>query len=224
MSTMAAIPPRIEGRMESAPTGRMDVTPEELLAMPDGEHYELVDGVPVERTMSLLSSRVEITLGRILDAHCVEKDLGWVFGPTCGYQCFPWKPGKVRRPDVSFIARDRLPTQDRWSEGYVIIPPDLAVEITSPTDEVYELEEKVEEYLRAGVRLIWVIHPEIRVVQVIRADRSGLRIASGGELSGEDVVPGFRCPVDALFPEARPAEVGDTSLGPPASGGGSGTT
>lgn len=177
--------------------------------MPDGEHYELVDGIPVERTTSLLSSGVEITLGRILDAFCAESDLGWVLGPTCGYQCFPWKPGKVRRPDVSFIARDRLPSDDRWSEGYVTIPPDLAVEITSPTDEVHDLEEKVEEYLRAGVRFIWVIHPEVRAIQAIRADGSGLRVRSGGELSGEDVVPGFRCPVDSLFPATRPADAGE---------------
>ena len=63
MSTMAAIPTRTEDRMESVLAGRMDVTPEELLAMPDGEHYELVNGVPVARTMSLLSSRVEMALG-----------------------------------------------------------------------------------------------------------------------------------------------------------------
>jgi Uma2 family endonuclease len=79
------------------------------------------------------------------------------------------------------------------------------VEVTSPTDEVYDLEEKIEEYLRAGVRLIWVIHPEVRAIPVIRADGSGLRLRPGGELSGEDVIPGFRCPVDALFPAAHPA-------------------
>ncbi len=206
MSPIAASPPEAEGRTRSGLAGMREVTPEELLALPGAEHYELVDGVPVEKTMSLRSSRVEITIGRILDAYCEGKDLGWVLGPTCGYRCFPWKPGKVRRPDVSFIARDRLPGSARWSEGYVLIPPDLAVEVTSPSDEVYDLEEKVEEYLQAGVRLVWVVHPEVRAIQVIRADGSGLRVRSGGELSGEDVLPGFRCPVDALFPPAGPAE------------------
>jgi hypothetical protein len=51
-----------------------------------------------------------------------------------------------------------------------------------------------------------VIHPEVLVTSVIRADGSGLRVRSGGELCGEDVVPGFRCPVDALFPTARSAD------------------
>jgi Uma2 family endonuclease len=88
------------------------------------------------------------------------------------------------------------------------------VEITSPTDKVYDLEEKIEEYLRAGVRLIWVIHPEVRVVKIFRADGSSARIRSGGELSGEDVVPGFRCSVDSLFPAARPAGVGEAVQAP----------
>jgi hypothetical protein len=60
--------------------------------------------------------------------------------------------------------------------------------------------------LRAGVLLIGVIHPEVRVIETFRADGSRSRIRSGGELSGEDVVPGFRCPVDALFPAVQPAD------------------
>ena len=216
MSTMAAVLTRTEDRKESRPRGTEGRHAQELLAMPDGEHYELVNGVPVERTMSLLSSRVEMAIGRILDAYCVENNLGWVLGPSCGYRCFSWKPEKVRRPDASFIARDRLPSEEHWSEGYVTIPPDLAVEVTSPNDEVYDLEEKVEEYLRAGVRLIWVIHPEVQAIQVLRADGSGLRIRSGGELSGEDVVPGFRCPVASLFPPARPADTEEVVQASPA--------
>jgi Uma2 family endonuclease len=200
MSTIAAIAPEAAGKAE--------VTPEELLTMPDAEHYELVEGVPVQRTMSLLASRVEITLGRILDLHCLQDELGWVIGPACGYRCFPWKPRPVRRPDVSFIERGRLPSEAQWYEGSVTIPPDLAVEVTSPSDEVYELEEKVEEYLRAGVRLIWVIHPEVRVIQVIHGDGSGYRLRVGDELSGEEVVPGFRCPVVSLFPASHPDDIG----------------
>ncbi len=209
MSTITAI--------RSDATDRGELTPEELLAMPDGKHYELVDGMPVERTMSLLASRVEVTLGRMLDNHCVQNDLGCVLGPACGYRCFDWKPTRVRRPDISFIRRERLPSEAEWSEGYVTIPPDLAVEVTSPTGMVYDLEEKVEEYRRAGVRLIWVIHPEVRVIEVIHGDGSGYRLWAGDELSGEDVVPGFRCPVASLFPATRLAGTGETMQGPSAS-------
>src|SRR5262245_7835083 len=126
MSSMVAIPPGPAGRTESVLKGRVEITPEELLAMPEGQHYELVDGIPVEKTMSLLSGRVETTLARILDTFCVETDLGWILTSTCGYRCFSWKPGQVRRPDVSFIARDRLPAEEHWSDGYITIAPDLA--------------------------------------------------------------------------------------------------
>ena len=54
------------------------------------------------------------------------------------------------------------------------------------------------------------IYPEVQAIPVSRADRSGLQVRSGGELSGEDVVPGFRCPVAALFPAAGPAAIGTT--------------
>ena len=197
MSTVVSSPPH---------TGKAEVTPEVLLTMPDAEHFELVDGLLVERGMSLLASRVEISLGRFLDLFCEEHALGWVLGPSCAYRCFPSKPGQVRRPDLSFISLARLPKEPQWSEGYVTIPPDLAVEITSPSDVVYELEEKVEEYLCAGVRLIWVIHPEIQVIDVMRGDGSTSRLRVGANLLGDDVLPGFRCPVASLFP--APATTG----------------
>jgi Uma2 family endonuclease len=203
MNTATLTPPEAPARVE--------VTPDELLAMPDADHYELVDGVPVERTMSLLAGLVEAKLTQILGADCERTGVGRVVSPSCGYRCFPWKPRQVRRPDISFIARERLPAESQWSEGYVTIPPDLAVEVTSPSDGVYELEEKVEEYLRAGVRLIWVIHPEVRTIQVIRGDGSGYRLRAGDELTGEDVVPGFRCLVGSLFPASSQADASAAS-------------
>jgi len=209
MSTITTLPHKA--------AGEADVTPDELLAMPDGKHYELVDGVPVERTMSLLASQVASNLNYFMVGHCRPDGLGCVLESSCGYQCFPWKPRQVRRPDISFITRERVPSEAEWSAGYVTIPPDLAVEVTSPTDGVYDLEEKVEEYRRAGVRLIWVIHPEVRVIEVIHGDGSGYRLRAGDELSGEDVVPGFRCPVASLFPAPRLAGAGETTQGPSAS-------
>jgi Uma2 family endonuclease len=205
MSTIAATTP---GNVV-----KTEVTPEELLAMPDGKHYELINGVPVERKLSVLAARVEMTLGRMLDSHCVQYNVGWVVGSSCGYRCFPWKPKRIRRPDISFITRERLPSEAQWSEGYVTIPPDLAVEVTSPSDAIYELQEKVEQYRRAGVRLIWVLHPEVRVIEVIRRDGSGYRLGAGDELTGEDVLPGFRCPVASLLPPtaADPAHAGAVS-------------
>jgi Uma2 family endonuclease len=182
------------------------VTPEDLLAMEDEGHYELVDGQLEERSVSFLSNRVAMRLGRRLDVYCEDHDLGWVVEAECGYRCFSWKPKLVRRADLSFIVRERLPSRDHWSDGFVTIPPDLAVEVVSPNDVVAKLEKKVEEYIRAGVRLIWVIHPETQVVQVVRGDGTGYRLRAQDDLTGEDVIPGFRCRVSDLFPEGVEAE------------------
>jgi Uma2 family endonuclease len=86
------------------------------------------------------------------------------------------------------------------SEGYIYIAPDLAAEVVSPNDLAYEVEAKVVEYLDAAVPLVWVIDPEARTVRIHRGDGSVSWLRENDELSGEDVIPGFRCPVAAIFP------------------------
>jgi Uma2 family endonuclease len=175
-----------------------EYTPEDLLALPDPGRYELIDGHLVERAMGAKSSRVGTRLASLLDAHAVAQKLGLVFGSDCGFQIFPNQPARVRFPDVSFVARGRLP-KDEPPDGHIRIRPDLTVEVSSPNDLVYELEEKVEEFLKVGVPLVWVIHPPINVVVVFRADGSAARLRETDTLSGESVIPGFSCRVADLF-------------------------
>ena len=171
-------------------------TPEDLLAMPDGKSYELVDGHLEERNMSVLSSWVGSRLYRFIDIFVEENQLGWSWHADLGFVCFPDAPGKVRRPDVSFVRKDRLP-EGLTSEGYLYIHPDLAVEVISPNDLAYKVDSKVVEYLDAGVPLIWVVNPEARAVRIHRHDRSVSWLREADELSGEDVLPGFHCRVSA---------------------------
>jgi len=180
------------------------ITPEELLAMPDGGRYELVDGRLRERKVSFLSTVITGEINRILGNHCHEHKLGWLPSAEQGYRCFPWEPGLVRRADVSFV-RAECVTPERWHEGFCPIPPDLAVEVVSPNDGVEELDEKVKEYLRAGVKLVWVIRPVFRAVEVFRSDETVSWLRADDELSGEDVIPGFRCRVGDLFPKEAEA-------------------
>jgi Uma2 family endonuclease len=179
-------------------------TPDDLLAMPDRKRYELVDGNLVERNVSVLSSLVAFELGGLIRDHCRTHTPVWIFGADCGYRCFPGHPGKVRKPDVSLILRDRLPAE-QLTEGFLTLPPDLAVEVVSPNDLAYEVEEKVREYQGAGVRLIWVVYPPTRTVHISRTDGSHTVARSRDELDGEDVVPGFHCRVDDLFSGLPPA-------------------
>ncbi len=174
-------------------------TPEDLLNMSDGDRYELVDGHLVECAMSLWSSYVAGVIHALLYQFCRAHRSGWVLPEGTSYQCFPDAPARVRRADVSFIRLDRLPVTRATEEGHVRLAPDLAVEVVSPNDSAYDIDQKVQEFLQAGVCLVWVINPRLRLVRVYRADGSLSQLGEGDELPGEDVLPGFRCPVRELF-------------------------
>ena len=172
-------------------------TPDDLLAMPDAVNYDLVDGQLVERTMGTESSWIGGELYRLLANHVLANRLGWVFPADAGFQCFPSAPEKVRRPDASFVRLDRLPGGP--PKGHCRVAPDLAVEVISPNELYSDVEEKIDEYLAAGVKLVWVVDPPHRGVRVHRADGSVADLRETDELSGEDVIPGFRCRVSDLF-------------------------
>jgi Uma2 family endonuclease len=178
-------------------------TPEDLLAMPDSKSYELVDGQLLERKTGAQSSWVGGQLYSQLERFCKEYGTGWAFPADSGYQCFRHEPGRVRKPDASFIRYGRLPGEV-LPVGWMKIPPDLAVEVLSPGDTAYEIDEKVADYQKAGVPLIWVVNPNSRTVTAHRGDGSVAILREDDELSGEDVIPGFRCPVREILPPREP--------------------
>src|SRR5579885_3451928 len=190
--------PAAEGRAMSDVLTKPCYTPEDLLRMPEGDLYELVDGHLVERKMGARSSFIGGVLLGLLLRFLAQRPLGWAWPADCGYQCFPDAPNKVRKPDVSFLRFGRLPG-DRLPPGHIPIPPDLAVEVISPNDLADEVDEKVEEYLGAGVRLAWVVHPQNRTVLIYRPNGSVSGLRERDELDGEDVLPGFRCRVAEVF-------------------------
>jgi Uma2 family endonuclease len=77
--------------------------------------------------------------------------------------------------------------------------PDLAVEITSPTDAIDDLMDKLEEYFRAGVRLAWVVYPKHRKIYAYESTTNVRILQVGDELDGGPVLPGFRMRLAALF-------------------------
>ena len=178
-------------------------SPEDLLTMPDGAFYELVDGRLVERKMSIWSSYVAGMVFHLLNSFCRDHRLGWVLPEGTSFQCFPALPGRVRKPDVAFIRLQRLSLAQATAEGHCPLAPDLVVEVVSPHDTTYEIDEKVREFLDAGVPLIWVVNPEQRTVEIHRAGGTGTILRENDEIGGEDVIPGFR------------SRVGDFTLPPP---------
>jgi Uma2 family endonuclease len=181
---------------------RVVCNPDELLELPDGDLYELVDGELVERKMSVLSSWVAgETYGRIRDYLRNSGRGGWAFPEGTSYQCFPWDPGAVGRADASYIAPGRFDNDEVPEQGHLRIAPDLAAEVVSPHDSHSEVDHKVADYLEAGVHLVWVINPQTQSVHVYRPGApDASRLSADDELDGEDVLPGFRCKVSDLFP------------------------
>ena len=136
-----------------------------------------------------------------LNLFLTGKGLGWVFDSTLEYR-FPNenKAGKKlsRFPDVSFVRQEHLPSNIRT---YLNLAPDLAIEVVSPSDKTYAITDKVAEYQEAGVRLIWVIYPDSRHVDVYRL-ATGLEFQPyfyNTNLDGEDVIPDFKLKVSDIF-------------------------
>jgi Uma2 family endonuclease len=106
-------------------------------------------------------------------------------------------PDTVRGPDVSFISTTRWAATNRRSffEG----APDLAVEVASPSDSRPKLAAKAREYLRAGSRLVWVVWPRTRTVDVHRPGSPPTTLGTADTLDGGDLLPGFTLPVSLIF-------------------------
>jgi Uma2 family endonuclease len=200
--TTLTLPPPLVPRTAAREQRPIGYSPEDLLIMPDGERYELVNGQLQEKPMSGLSSWVGAEAARRLGNFVVEHDLGWVFGSDAGFQCFPDALEKVRKPDASFVAKHKLPGGP--VDGHLRVAPDIAVEVSSPNDSLRDADDKVEEYLAAGVRSVWLINPKTRVVQVIRSTGTIQRLRDSDELSEPDILPGFVCHVRDLLPAAAP--------------------
>lgn len=172
-------------------------TPEDLLKIPAGQRFELVNGQLVESDRSGLAGWIAVLVSGKLLSFVLAHKLGVVLPSDAQFQCFPDDANRIRKPDVAFIQRSRFVPQ--LLRGYIRIAPDLAVEVVSEHDTYYEVETKVREYLRAGVRLIWILNPETQSIRIYRADGTKHEIEVGNTLHGEDVLPGFSIAVAELF-------------------------
>ena len=173
------------------------VTADELFRYPDSTHYELVRGVPLVSeppggVHGRIAGRLVARLGNYVQLH----GLGTVL-VEAGY-VLQLAPDTVRGPDVSFVSLARLPPE-RIPEQFIPGPPDLAVEILSPSSRWSDVEEKIADYFTGGARLVWIVDPEKQRVIVRYPDRAASVIAVGESLDGEDVVPGFTLGLAELF-------------------------
>jgi Uma2 family endonuclease len=171
----------------------MDVGTESTLD-PEKE-YELVTGRREEKQVGGarhggIGARLLVRLGGYVET----SKLGAVYGPDTSYQI----GSNERIPDVSFVSARRIPC-DGEPQGIWPLAPDLAVEIVSPNDLYEKVITKIADYFRSGVRQVWLISPEHRTVTMYRAPTQLTVLTEAEDLSSDDLLPGFRCPVADLF-------------------------
>jgi len=175
----------------------MNAAAEDLLRG-DQRGFEIIDGQLREKLKGMEAGVVGVRLLAMLQTHVSRTSLGHVLSAGCGYQIFANDPTRVRKASGSFIARGKLPDEKPF-RGHSKIPPDLAFEVVSPNDGAEEINERVVDFLGAGVRLLWVVNPSTRMIHVFRPGGGAALRSAAEELSGEEVVPGFSCRVADVF-------------------------
>lgn len=172
-----------------------------LLEPESGGRMELVAGrvlveMPVGRRHARTAARLARKLGEFVDDNRlgeVHVEVGTVTRR---------EPDSVRAPDVSFVGADRLSTMPQ--DGYLVGPPDLAIEVMSPEDRESDVSRKVEEYLDAGVRRVWIVRPRNMTVTVHRPGGDSHTYAASAILTSDDAgfpIDGLRIELATLFAE-----------------------
>ncbi len=172
------------------------LSPDDLLAMADGGHYELISGIPKEKTKGAHTSEIAGALIAALVTFARKPRIGHIYGSKTGFRCFP--NNTVRKPDIAFVAAGRL-KEDESPKGDIDIAPDLAVEVVSPIETYEDVTSRIVDFETAKVKLIWIVTPQTKTVLIRRLDGTCAELDETGTLSGEDVLPGFTCPVAELF-------------------------
>lgn len=169
---------------------------EDYMLLPENQErrLELIGGDIFEVVSNNYSSIVAgILLAEIYTFSKTGK-LGWVTGADGGYVI-----GEERYvPDVAFVSRARQPEPSH--EAYNPNPPDLAVEVLSPSDDESKLRIKVVNYLHVGTT-VWVVNPEKKWVEVFVPQQTPVVLDVKDTLDGGQALPGFKLPVKDIFPD-----------------------
>ena len=172
----------------------------------EGVRGELIRGVlcetmPTGHEHGKIVTKLVIRLGNFVE----QRALGTLVASDSGV----WierDPDTVREPDIAFTSAEKIPLDARIT-GYAEAVPDLVVEVASPSDGRREVHDKAHMWINHGVRLVWVVQPETRTIDVYRPGGEVATLGERDALDGLDVLPGFSCEVSAVFgPQAAGKE------------------
>src|SRR4051794_26874145 len=162
----------------------------------DGKHYELIGGELKEKLVGFRELVIATRIAERLNAH---------FYPATGVAaveamiyCFD-RPNHGRKPDVVYVRMARLPG-GQIPGGDLHLAPDLVAEVLSPSNGGIELEEKLDEYLEAGIPMVWIVNPDPRTIRVYRGNGTTRLFRAADVIENESLLPGFRLVVADVFP------------------------
>lgn len=186
---------------------RTAATIDDVLRLADaGCRFELVGGELVEMSPTGFGhGAVERRIGRRLGDFVDDNHLGEVVVGEVLFQLDA--SGRLARAaDVAFVRRDRLPRPEAWT-GVFVGAPDLVVEIVSPGNSANQIQQRIDEWLEHGTRIVLAVYPEQRSLVDWCGTGAVIR-HEADELNLDPVLPGFRCKVGDLFPPPIPEDEG----------------
>jgi Uma2 family endonuclease len=173
------------------------LTAEQALEWAGEGRWELVRGEVQEMPPAGWEHGVQsASLAHYLWDHVKKNDLGQVLTNDPGF-LVARNPDTVRAPDIAFIPKSKVPAT--LPKGWITVVPDLVVEVISSNDRWSKVQDKIAEWLRFGVRTIWVADAESRSISVYRPDQPLRVLTEQDTLEGEGIVPGFSLPVREVF-------------------------
>jgi Uma2 family endonuclease len=149
--------------------------------------------MPSNPYSSAIGIRIAVKLSIFVDQH----DLGHVTGEQGGYNL---SDDTTVAPDVAFISRQRQPQLP--SRGFNPVPPDLAVEVLSPSDldnPQRRIQDKIDIYREIGIPLLWLVYPERKAIEVYADGELTATLGIDDTLTGGDVLPDFQLPIKDIF-------------------------
>ena len=192
--------------MTDAPTQNRLQLDDFMQTFSDEGPFEFIDGDKIPLALQVpLSGDINFSLARLLAKHVEDNNLGKVFVEVPFVTTDPDDPNWVtgsRVPDAMFYSKARMDNLAKsdpdWRLKPIPPPPDLAVEVISPSDRFSAVSKKIDGYLRDGVRLVWVIDTGQAEAIVYKPNTQPMRLNREGTLRGEDVVPNFEVSIATL--------------------------
>jgi len=184
-------------KMSATSTALM--TAEELMELPkDGFRYELING-ELEKMPSpgpphgRIAFRLNVCLGQFI----LDHELGEGFANDTGFKLTS-NPDTVLAPDFAFVTNEKY-REGSKTEGYWPGPPDLAVEVLSPSDRPGKVKQKISRWFSFGTRQVWIVDPKHGTVSVYRSESDITTFSGSDDLEAQDLFPGFRISLDKIF-------------------------